>query len=285
MLLTVILCSDFRKLQLKIDIPVVNSEKWGMEKMPDLIRYGKVCFESYTPFYTERTERLHSMLLNCGHELARSPEYRFDGLNRGNHNLVIWQYTLNGMGRVSHGGREYPVPPGSAFVLMVPEPHVYFLPPDSASWEFLYVTVNGSELVRLGTEYRRRNGIVRPFAADSATVRMAWELLAVCREKRLAGRYDASARAYSFLMSLMAEPALSAPARGEDFMARVHAFCRKNLDRPISVDELARFHLPHSGHFIAWQFLHIRNQKSAFNRLSRFAPSSLPAVPYSDPVA
>lgn len=240
MLLTVILCSDFRKLQLKIDIPVVNSEKWGMEKMPDLIRYGKVCFESYTPFYTERTERLHSMLLNCGHELARSPEYRFDGLNRGNHNLVIWQYTLNGMGRVSHGGREYPVPPGSAFVLMVPEPHVYFLPPDSASWEFLYVTVNGSELVRLGTEYRRRNGIVRPFAADSATVRMAWELLAVCREKRLAGRYDASARAYSFLMSLMAEPALSAPARGEDFMARVHAFCRKNLDRPISVDELAR---------------------------------------------
>ena len=154
--------------------------------MPDLIRYGKVCFESYTPFYTERTERLHSMLLNCGHELARSPEYRFDGLNRGNHNLVIWQYTLNGMGRVSHGGREYPVPPGSAFVLMVPEPHVYFLPPDSASWEFLYVTVNGSELVRLGTEYRRRNGIVRPFAADSATVRMAWELLAVCREKRLA---------------------------------------------------------------------------------------------------
>ena len=38
--------------------------------MPDLIRYGKVCFESYTPFYTERTERLHSMLLNCGHELA-----------------------------------------------------------------------------------------------------------------------------------------------------------------------------------------------------------------------
>lgn len=161
MLLTVILCSDFRKLQLKIDIPVVNSEKWGMEKMPDLIRYGKVCFESYTPFYTERTERLHSMLLNCGHELARSPEYRFDGLNRGNHNLVIWQYTLNGMGRVSHGGREYPVPPGSAFVLMVPEPHVYFLPPDSASWEFLYVTVNGSELVRLGTEYRRRNGIVR----------------------------------------------------------------------------------------------------------------------------
>lgn len=68
---------------------------------------------------------------------------------------------------------------------MVPEPHVYFLPPDSASWEFLYVTVNGSELVRLGTEYRRRNGIVRPFAADSATVRMAWELLAVCGKNGL----------------------------------------------------------------------------------------------------
>jgi len=141
--------------------------------MPDLLRYGKICFESYTPFYTERTERLHSMLLNCGHELARNTEYRWDGLKRGNHELLIWQYTLNGMGRVRHGGREYPVPPGSAFFLKAPEPHVYFLPPDSPSWEFLYVTVNGSELVRLAMEFRRRNGVVRSYAAESPVLRAA----------------------------------------------------------------------------------------------------------------
>lgn len=208
--------------------------------MPDLLRYGKICFESYTPFYTERTERLHSMLLNCGHELARNTEYRWDGLKRGNHELLIWQYTLNGMGRVRHGGREYPVPPGSAFFLMVPEPHVYFLPPDSPSWEFLYVTVNGSELVRLAMEFRRRNGVVRSYAAESPALRAAREILAACREKRLAGRYDASARAYSFLMTLMAEPAAGASPEGGDFMTRIHDFCRRNLDRPISVDDLAR---------------------------------------------
>lgn len=208
--------------------------------MLDLLRYGKICFESYTPFYTERTERLHSMLLSCGHELARNTEYHWDGLKRGNHELLIWQYTLNGMGRVRHGGREYPVPPGSAFFLMVPEPHVYFLPPDSPSWEFLYVTVNGSELVRLAMEFRRRNGVVRSYGAESPALRAAREILAACREKRLAGRYDASARAYSFLMTLLAEPPAGASPGAGDFMARIHDFCRRNLDRPISVDDLAQ---------------------------------------------
>lgn len=217
--------------------------------MPNLVRYGKVCFESYSPFFTERTERLHAMLLNCGHELARSHEYCWDGRKRGNHDLLIWQYTLNGLGRAVFNGQEYPVPPGSAFFLMVPEDHIYCLPPESASWEFLYVTVNGSELARLAGEYRRRNGIVRPFAPDSPAVRDAWDLLATCREKRLAGRYDASARAYSFLMHLMAEPPISAPSGNNEFMTKIHDFCRRNLDRPVTVDELARIAGCSRGHF------------------------------------
>jgi len=199
----------------------------------------KICFEGYTPFYTERTERLHSMLLNCGHELVQTHDYRWDGLKRGNHEFIVWQYTLNGMGRVSFGGREYPVPPGHAFLLMVPEEHIYCLPPDSPSWEFIYITVNGAELVRLAREFRRGNGVVRPFDPDSPSVRSVWSLLAACREKRLGDRYDASARAYSFLMPLLAAPPIESLSGDEDFMARIHDFCRKNLDRPISVEDLA----------------------------------------------
>lgn len=217
--------------------------------MPKLERNGAVRFESYSPFFTERTERLHAMLLNCGHELARSPEYSWDGLRRGNHTLLIWQYTLNGLGCVELNGEKYPVPPGNAFFLMVPEAHVYFLPPESPSWEFLYVTVNGSELARLGVEYRKRNGIVRPFSPGSPVVREAWELLAACREKRLGGRYDASARAYSFLMRLMAEPPVSASSGTGEFMMRIHDFCRKNLDRPITVEMLAEVAGCSRGHF------------------------------------
>ncbi|WP_294477276.1 AraC family transcriptional regulator [uncultured Victivallis sp.] len=217
--------------------------------MAELERDGVIRFESYNPFFTERTERLHAMLLNCGHELVRSAEYSWDGRRRGNHTLLIWQYTLNGLGCVEFEGERYPVPAGSAFFLMVPEAHVYFLPPESESWEFLYVTVTGSELARLGAEYRRRNGIVRPFAPGSPVVREAWELLAICREKRLGGRYDASARAYSFLMRLMAEPPANALAARSDFMMKIHAFCRKNLDRPITVEMLAEVAGCSRGHF------------------------------------
>ena len=98
--------------------------------MAELERDGVIRFESYNPFFTERTERLHAMLLNCGHELVRSAEYSWDGRRRGNHTLLIWQYTLNGLGCVEFEGERYPVPAGSAFFLMVPEAHVYFLASD-----------------------------------------------------------------------------------------------------------------------------------------------------------
>lgn len=217
--------------------------------MAELERNDAVYVESYSPFFTERTERLHAMLLNCGHQLVHSHDYSWDGRRRGNHDLLIWQYTISGLGCVEFNGQRYPVPPGNAFFLMVPESHIYFLPPESPSWEFLYVTVNGSELVRLGGEYRRRNGIVRPFSPESPVVREAWELLAACREKRLGGRYDASARAYSFLMRLLAEPPVNAPSGQSEFMMKIHEFCRKNLDRPITVEMLAEIAGCSRGHF------------------------------------
>ncbi|MDR0931794.1 MAG: AraC family transcriptional regulator [Victivallales bacterium] len=217
--------------------------------MKNLSNSKNQSFEGFAPFFTERTEQLHSMLLNCGHELTRSHEYRWDGRKRGNSDLLIWQYTLSGAGEVFFNGQSYPVLPGNAFFLMVPESHIYFLPPESKSWEFIYISLSGSELVRLGSEFRRRNGVVRPFAPDSPAVQTAWNIFATCHEKRLTNRYDASAMGYSFMMSLMAEPPVGQFSVNHDFMAKIHDFCNHNLHRPITVDELAQVARCSRGYF------------------------------------
>ena len=81
--------------------------------------------EHYSLFFSERTDRLHAMLTNCGHELTTSRSYVWDGLKRGQAELVIWQYTLSGMGRLRFVENEYPIAPGSAVLLVVPEYHCY----------------------------------------------------------------------------------------------------------------------------------------------------------------
>ena len=39
------------------------------------------------------------MLINCGHQCVTG-DYSWDGMRRGRHDMVIWQYTLAGMGRL-----------------------------------------------------------------------------------------------------------------------------------------------------------------------------------------
>ncbi len=195
--------------------------------------------ESYTPFFPERTDRLHAMLTNCGHSRTSDHSYVWDGLRRGSAELVIWQYTLSGLGALRFGGTEYPVPPGNGFLVIVPEEHCYRLPPESSEWEFLYVSVHGSELVRLATEFRRRRGVLLPFAPDSPPVREAKQLLADCRTGRIDNRYAASAAAYRFMMALFADNPYGNIRSSEEFLRKVHAYSLAHLSEPITVNDLA----------------------------------------------
>ncbi|WP_294432822.1 AraC family transcriptional regulator [uncultured Victivallis sp.] len=194
--------------------------------------------ESYAPFYSERTVRLHTMLINCGHQCVTG-DYSWDGMKRGRHDMVIWQYTLSGMGRLRFGELEYPVPPGRGMLLIAPENHCYFLPEDSPGWEFLYVSFHGSEAVRLAGEFRRRNGVLGDFSADSRTVSAAWEILRMCRARQLVSRYDASAAAYRFLMALLADTDRGKQGESDRFHRKVHDYCLEHLAEPLDVAKLA----------------------------------------------
>ncbi len=194
--------------------------------------------EHYSPFFSERREHLHAMLVGCGHQRTTQPSYSWDGLRRGQNKLVIWQYTLNGMGRLRFGENEYPVTPGTAMLLVVPENHCYYLPENSPSWEFLFVTVHGSELVRLVTEIRNSNGFLLHHTPDSLVVQKAWTILSQCRKKHLNDCYIASSVAYEFVMALFSESSETTSSE-DSFLKQVHAYALEHISQPLGVGDLA----------------------------------------------
>ena len=184
--------------------------------------------------------RFHTMLFNCGHERVTSPQYSWDGMKRGARDQVIWQYTLAGQGALDFGGRTIPLVPGTGFLVIVPERHRYYLPPLSPSWEFLYVSLSGSESVRIAAECRRlAGGPVANYAPDSPVVQKAWTLLSDCREKRIDHSSRCSSAAYEFMMMLLDSVEQTTNGKAEILLNMIYDYCIQNISRPVSVEEAA----------------------------------------------
>lgn len=203
-------------------------------------------------FYSERTEKLHSMLINCGRQTTQSHDYIWHGLKRGNREFVIWQYTISGMGALDFKGETKFVYPGQAFLLMVPENHCYYLPKESKSWEFLFVTVYGSDLIRLAGDFRRRHGVLKSYRDDSPVIANAECMLQQALGNKITDRYIASALAYSFGMALMAEPSGTELDDNYEVIRKIHHYCVKNISKNITVDDMANF-----AGFSRWHFSRI----------------------------
>lgn len=197
--------------------------------------------ETYTLMFPRNGSRLHAMMVNCGHESVHTTGYNWNGMMRGSHELLIWQYTLAGQGALDFGGRIIPLVPGRGFLLAVPEEHRYYLPENSPGWEFLFASFNGSEVLRIAGECRRRTGPVASYDPEGPVVRMAWQLLEDCRENRLNNVYTASRAAYSFMMLLLDAAEHEESGRDEVLVGQIHDYCLQNISRQISVEDVAEF--------------------------------------------
>jgi AraC-like DNA-binding protein len=196
----------------------------------------------YNIFFPEKSLKLHSMLNSCGYEYVTSTSYRWDGLRRGNKDFCFWQYTLSGRGTLRFDDEQYELHPGDAMLLTVPENHLYFFPPDSDHWEFIFVTMHGSEIMRLFRDLRKYTGPVVSFKDDSETVKMAWDIIESSKTSTITSKYESSAIAYSFIMSMLdyIKPVESGAGGRPEFIDKVYDYCMKNIDQQITVDDLAQ---------------------------------------------
>jgi AraC-like DNA-binding protein len=229
--------------------------------------------------FTGRRIPLHAMLGGCGYNIETTRDYHWHGLQRGHLEFAIWQYTVSGQGRLECDGKSYDLNPGDAMMIHIPQENCYFLPEDSDKWEFLYLNVHGSEIMRIWRELGKRVGPVAHFDEKSPTLELACEIYQHGIAKNIKSSHFASSLAYQFMMTLV-EELLSGGKHVEktpDFIGKVTTYAMNHLHESLGVDDLAniaeysRFHF--SRIFKEWYgagpstFLHDMRMKRAVRLL------------------
>lgn len=202
------------------------------EKIPDQLFY-------YAEF-PERPVPLHAMIVNCGVEHVSSHDYCWDGKARGDREMVIWQYTLSGLGELDFNGETHELHPGEAMLLIVPERHCYRLPVHSSSWNVSFVTMNGGEIIRLARECRRwNNGPIFRHPAGSKVYSTAQKIHRECRKMDAC---KASSLAYELMMRLLSETiSIHQQSAGTNpIIQEVRQYCLDHLAEVLDVGTLAQ---------------------------------------------
>jgi len=180
------------------------------------------------------------MLGSVGHECVRDPAYNWHGLKRGRAEFALFQYTLAGTGRLRTGAREQIVRPGTAMLLHFPDDNQYWLPADSAGWEFIYVCLHGREVARLWRSIETRLGALVEFSLTDAPVTCARRIVTEALADNLTNAFVASALAYELTMHLAAA-ARTAPAGAHAAaLQRACDHAEQNQHLPLTVDTMAR---------------------------------------------
>jgi AraC-like DNA-binding protein len=185
---------------------------------------------------------LHAMPTAAGYDVCRRPDYDWHGMRRGRKPFVVLQYTLSGEGRLMAEGVRHVVQPGTLMVVPIPGENRYWLP-RGGSWEFIYLCMNGVEVMRACATVIQVAGPLLTLTASSPPIRAMRSLCVMIGEEKLASPFDASAQAYSMAMSLltatMHDRAESDDRNRPEAVSRAIAFCRNHLERTIGVAEMA----------------------------------------------
>ena len=194
---------------------------------------------------------LHAMVTSAGLERRRAPDpYSWHGLRRGSAQFALFQYTLAGEGRLTYEGRLYRITPGQAMLLFFPHDNHYGLA-EGGAWEFFYLCLNGSEVMRAWHTAVGRRGPTWVLCPRDPLLRAAAGTCADLLTGRVQTPWQASARAYTLAMGLMQQAQPSPAASPRHRLAplqRAVDLCRARPAGRLSVADLAnaagysRFH-------------------------------------------
>jgi AraC family transcriptional regulator len=211
------------------------------------------------PLLFHKSTALHAMVTSAGYDVRKDPGgYDWHGLKRGYAEFALLQHTLAGEGRLTCAGVTHRVTAGQTMLLHFPDDNRYWLPGDEAvggrgpRWEFFFLCVNGSEVLRA---WRRAAAVLGPVTClgDDVVAAAAQACLATMRgEVTTPGR--ASSLAYDLAMRLVDAAEASSASSSRADRQRDPAIqlaidhCRANLASPLTVTSLAavagysRFH-------------------------------------------
>ncbi|MFF2597337.1 AraC family transcriptional regulator [Priestia megaterium] len=176
-----------------------------------------------------------------GWEKQSSCDYFFDGMNRKENDIYIFQYTIRGQGMFEIGGKYYPLKPGQAFMVKIPSSHTYFFPETSDEWEFIFISLVGSEALKCWEYMIDLYSNIIELSPDSLPIKLLCKIYRDTISSQINDSYTASARAYEFIMSCYQinnnnlEKEVHLPNR----IASAVLYINSSLHEPISVENIA----------------------------------------------
>lgn len=141
-------------------------------------------------------------LYAIGHEKQTDLSYHWDGNNRSERHCFVFQYTLKGSGAIQIGEKTYHLKQNQAFWIEVPSDHCYYLPENSASWEFIYLTLFGDTVEHLYHQLTQAHGHILNYAEQAPVIQMIYSILTKIERNQLTNSFQASGLSYQFLMAL-----------------------------------------------------------------------------------
>lgn len=181
-------------------------------------------------------------LFAAGHEDARSPAYRWDGLERTDGPLLLFQYTVSGEGVYESENRTFRIGAGQAFLAEIPGPHRYYYPPEGKEpWEFYFLLFRPQLILPHWRKFRREAGEAPYLPMDCAPVRLLRMIVADAGAGRISDPLIASSCVYQFATELARLPAASLRNRENwpENVRRAAEFIELNYARMISIDQLS----------------------------------------------
>jgi len=190
----------------------------------------------YTNFFNRSHQSLPSHIC-VGWEIKTSPEYSWSGLNRTGP-VGMLQYTLSGKGILEHAGERYELNSGKAFLLEVPDNHRYYLPEDSDSWEFFFITFDGDDIIHQLHQITEEVGPVVDLAIDHPIIKICED---ICRKVYLQEfncAEDGAEWLYKLMMTIR-KTILSGNTVINSGIKSVLHYINQHLSEEISVVDLA----------------------------------------------
>jgi AraC-like DNA-binding protein len=171
--------------------------------------------------------------------------YCWDGMRRlarGDAPLFAFQLTLAGWGHFQlYGQAPRRVPPGTAFLALMPSRHRYYLPEDSPGWTFGWVSIYHPYLIARIEKQVAATGPLVEVPPDSPLARIAVRLMRGAIKKDFRDRFEVEAALFEFLVACeqCAQQQLDRSGESVRLLEEVQARVLSGLPNAINVNELA----------------------------------------------
>lgn len=143
-----------------------------------------------------------SNIFAIGHEKQTSTSYYWHGQKRPDQGCYVFQYTLAGMGQIKINESTYDLKENDAFWVKIPSDHVYYLPQNADSWEFIYITIYGETVDQLFDTLVEKYGQRYQIEQTNALKEILQMFLDQLRPDNELTVYQTSEMSYRFLMQL-----------------------------------------------------------------------------------